>query len=127
MVIFGPSARIRVTATQAPAIAATMGMIQTSESRVCFLPTALESGTFGGNPSPSAMANLSRACRIPDQTRVKGLDAKHRQHHHRREEEQAGTRFHRHERLQLDERGGEGVDEDVDHRPAPDEADHAVE
>src|SRR5262249_43158798 len=108
MVIFGPSARIRVTATHAPAIAATMGTIQTRESRVCFLPTALESGMFGGDPSPSAMANLSRACRIPDQTRVKGLDAEHRQHHHRREEEQAGTRFHRPERLRTAEPCGRG-------------------
>src|SRR5262249_62294260 len=72
MVIFGPSARIRVTATQAPAIAATMGTIQTRESRVCFLPTALESGMFGGDPSPSAMADLSRALRLPDQTPVNG-------------------------------------------------------
>ena len=44
---FGPSLRIFVTATQAPATAATMGMIQTSESRVRFLATALDSGTWG--------------------------------------------------------------------------------
>src|SRR5262249_2104262 len=102
MVIFGPSPRILVTATQAPAIAATMGMIQTRENRVCFLLTALDSGACGSDSWSSGMANLSRAARIPDQTRVEGLGAEHRQHHHRREEEEAGARFHRHERLELD-------------------------
>ena len=67
------------------------------------------------------------ACGIPDQPRIEGLDREHRQHHHRREEKQARPRLHRHQRLELDQRGGEGVDEHVDHRPASDELDHPVE
>ena len=59
--IFGPSLRIRVTATQTPTSAATIGMNQTSESRVFFLVTVLDSGTPGGGVFGSGMSNLSRA------------------------------------------------------------------
>ena len=45
--IFGPSLRIRATATQTPSAAARAGMIQTRESRVCFVGTAFESGLKG--------------------------------------------------------------------------------
>jgi hypothetical protein len=56
IVIFGPSLRIRATATQTPSAAARTGMIQTRESRVCFLGTALESGTEGIGGSRSGMS-----------------------------------------------------------------------
>ena len=102
------------------------GTIQTRESRVCFLGHGPRLGHEAGR-SDQAWRGLAPRDRIPDQPRIEGLDREHRQHHDRREEEQAGRRPHRHERLQLHERRGEGVDEDVDHRPAADQLDHAVE
>ena len=38
-----------------------------------------------------------------------------------------GARLHRHQRLQLHQRDDERVDEDVEHRPAADELDQAIE
>src|ERR1022692_2750614 len=113
IVILGPWLMILVTATQVPATAATIGMIQTSESRVRFLGTTFASGTWGSGLSLSGMLNLLRTCGIPDQSRIKGLDREHRQHHHRGEEKKPGRRLHRHERLKLDEGDGEGVDKHV--------------
>jgi hypothetical protein len=92
MVIFGPSLRIRATATHTPSAAARIGMSQTGESRVCFLGTALASGTEGIGGSRSGISNLFGACGIPDQPRIEGLDRKHCQHHHRREEKQPRPR-----------------------------------
>src|SRR5205809_2001649 len=125
MVIFGPSARILVTATQTPAIAATIGTSQTTESRVRFLGTFLDSGTYGA--WFSGTLHLRPAGCIPDETGVERFDREHRQHHDCREEEQPGSRLDRHERLKLHECRGESVDEHVDHRPASDEFDHPVE
>ena len=115
IVILGPSLRTLVTAIQTPASAATIGMIQTSDSRVRLLGTAFESGTEGIGVPRSGMLNLFRDCGIPDQPRIEGLDREHRQHHHRREKEQARPRLHRHQRLKLNQGRGEGVDENVDH------------
>src|SRR5262249_2419115 len=122
MVICGPWPRMRVTATQVPASAATIGTIHTSDSRVCRLGTRRDSEIMG-----SGMLNLSRAHRIPDQARIERLHRQHREHHDRCEEEETGRRLDGHERLQLHERGRERVDEHVDHRPATDQLDHAVE
>ena len=61
IVIFGPSLRIRVTATHTPASAATMGTIQTRESRVRFLATVRDSATWGSGWSRSGMLYLSDA------------------------------------------------------------------
>src|SRR4029077_12835958 len=94
MVIAGPSQRMRVTATQTPASAATMGTIHTSEIRVLLLLTARASGALGSIVS-SGMAYLRYGHRIPDQTRIERLDRQHREHDDRREEEHAGRRLHR--------------------------------
>ena len=67
------------------------------------------------------------SCGVPDQPRVEGFDRKHRQHHHGCEEKQSRSRLHRHQRLELDQGGGKGVDEHVNHRPAADELDDSVE
>src|SRR5580765_3136508 len=92
-VILGPSLRILVTATQVPMTAATIGTIQTMESRVRFFGTALASATGGTGGFPSGMRqHLFRTGRIPDQPRIERLDAEHRQHDHRREEEQPRRR-----------------------------------
>src|ERR1700683_2514510 len=130
MVIFGPSLITRVTATHAPTIAARIGMNQTSESRVRFLGTFLDSGTeerVGG--SRSGISNLFRiclyrTCSVPDQPRIERLDRQHRKHHYRREKDQAWPRLDRHQRLQLDQGRGEGVDDYIDHRPASHETAH---
>src|SRR5215471_8688901 len=120
IVIVGPSARIRVTATQAPTTAATIGTIHTSDRRVLRLPRCFDSGTGGSGASASGMSDLVGARRVPDQAWIEGLDGEHREDHDRGEEEQARRGLHRHERLELDQRRGEGVDEDVDHRPTSD-------
>src|SRR5262245_2846503 len=127
IVTFGPSPRIRVTATQAPAPAATIGISQTSERRVRLRLTALDSGARGSGRSLSGMADLPGARGIPDQSGIEGFDGQHRQHHDRREEEETWRRRHRHQGLELHQCRGEGVDEDVDHRPAPDQLDRAIE
>src|SRR5271156_1263027 len=131
MVILGPSLSTRVTATHAPTIAARIGMNQTSESRVRFLGTFLDSGTDERGGSRSGISNLFRTCLyrtcgIPDEPRIERLDRQHRKHHHRREEDQAGPRLDRHQWLQLDQGRGESIDEYIDHRPASDELDHPV-
>src|SRR5579864_3465860 len=107
MVISGPWPRYRVTATQAPTIAATIGMTQTSENLVRFFGTALDWGTGGSGGSRSGMTNLFSACGIPDQPRIEGLHREHGEHYYRREEDQAGPRLHRHQRLQLYKSRGE--------------------
>src|ERR1017187_9567345 len=98
---------IFVTATQTPAIAATMGMIQTSASRVRFLATTRDSGTLGSDWSLSGILNLCLNCfrtgGIPDQPRVERLDRKHGQHHDRGKEKKPGCRLDGHERLKLDQ------------------------
>src|SRR5208337_710719 len=62
IVILGPSLSTRVTATHAPTTAATIGMNQTSESRVRFFGTLLDSGTDGRAGSRSGIAYLFRNC-----------------------------------------------------------------
>src|SRR5579864_9181468 len=126
MVMFGPSLRILATATHTPTSAAMIGMVHTSESLVCFLGTALDSGMGPGGVCGSAMCNLAQIGGVPDQSRVERLDRQHRQYYNRREEKEARPRLHRHQRLKLDQRGGKGVDEHVNHRPASDELDDPV-
>src|SRR5215467_8929423 len=107
---------MRVTATQTPASAATMGTIQTNESRVRFLATCRDSGTYDTPWLGSGMLHLSAAGCIPDQPGVERLYREHGQHHDCCEEEQTGARLDGHERLELYQRRGEGIDEHVDHR-----------
>src|SRR5262249_33101790 len=107
MVIFGPCARIRVTATHTPATAATIGTTHTTESRVRFRVTVLDSDTDAVGPG---MLHLAPPRGTPYQPRVEASHRKHRQPHHRREEEEPEPGFDRHERLELHERRREGVD-----------------
>src|ERR1700730_17006010 len=111
MVIVGPSLNTRVIATHAPTTAARIGMNQTSDSRVRFLGTFLDSGTDERGGSRSGISNLFRICllrtyRIPDQPRIERFDREHRKYDHRREEDQARSRLHRHERMELDQISG---------------------
>src|ERR1700719_1160858 len=76
--IFGPSLSILETATQAPTTAAIIGITQTTEIRVLFLATARDSGIGGIDVRSSAMSNLLRAGRIPDQPWVERFDRQHR-------------------------------------------------
>src|SRR5579871_2235273 len=125
IVIFGLSLLILATPTQTPTSPAAIGTSQTREGRVRFLGTALDTATCMS--SWSGILAPCRAHGIPDQPRVEGLDGEHREHDDRGEEKQTHRRLHRHERLKLHERGGKGVDEHIDHRPASDELDHPVE
>ena len=79
------------------------------------LGTVLESGTEEIGGSRSGMSNLLKACRIPYRPRSKNSTARIVSSVHR-EEKQDRRRLCRHQRLKLDQRGGEGVDEHVDHR-----------
>src|SRR4051794_39559794 len=99
MVIVGPVSRMRVTAIQAPARAATMGTSHTGEKRVRLFAIRFASGTGGSWMGWSAMLGLDLhlAPRIPDQTRIEGLHGEHRQYHHRGEEQQARSRGDAHQ------------------------------
>src|SRR5215469_17056341 len=127
MVISGPSLRILVTATQTPSAAATIGIIQTTESRVRLGESPLDCGTVGSVVRSSAILNSLFACRVPYQTGIERLDRQHGQHHYHREEKQPGPWLDRHERLELHQSRGEGVDENIHHRPPPDELDGSKE
>src|SRR5260370_26241939 len=106
MVIWGSWLRFLVTATHAPRSAATIGMSQTSESRVRLLGTLLDSVTEERGGSRSGICNLFRICRvriygIPDESRIERLDREHREHHYRRKQDQAGAPLHFHQRRPL--------------------------
>src|SRR5580704_5658119 len=125
--MLGPSLKNLVTATQTPTSAATIGMNHTTESRVRFLDTTLESGTAGLGICGSGMLNLVHAGGVPDEPRVERFDRQHREYDHGREKQQTGRRLHRHQRLQLNQSRSESIDKDIDHRPASDELDGTIE
>src|SRR5215467_3974910 len=124
MVMVGPSVRIRSTAIPRAMTAARMGMIHTMEIRELFRDTV---ACASSSRSPSAMFALPGRASIPDETGVEGHRRQHGQDDHRSEEDHARAGFHGHERLQLHERHGEGVDEHVEHRPAPDDLDQPIQ
>src|SRR5262245_22760791 len=106
--------------------AASAGMIQTAETRARLLGTTVASGR-SSRCGVSAMALPPARARIPDEAAVEGIGRRHREDDDGREEQDARPRLDRHQRLELDQGDRERVDEDVQHRPAPDELDHAVE
>src|SRR5215467_7086554 len=125
MVMVGPSVRIRSTAIPTAITAARMGMIHTMEIRELFFETTVACAT--SSRSPSAMIALPGRAGIPDETGVEGHRRQHGQDDHRGEEDHARSWLHGHERLQLHEGDGEGVDEHVEHRPAPDHLDQPIQ
>src|SRR5215831_5582825 len=125
MVMVGPSVRIRSTAIPTAITAARMGMIHTMEIRELFFETTVACAT--SSRSPSAMIALPGRAGIPDKARVERHRRQHGQDDHGGEEDHARAGLHGHERLQLHERHGEGVDEDVEHRPAPDHLDQPIQ
>src|SRR5215469_1132213 len=127
MIISGPSLRILVTATQTPSAAATIGIIQTTESGVRLGERPLDCGTVGSVVRSSAILNSLFASRVPNQTAIERLDRQHCQHHDHREKKQPGTRLDRHERLELYQGRCEGVHKNIHHRPPPDDLNHAKE
>src|SRR5215831_4512760 len=126
IVTSGPSLRMRCTAIPMATTAARIGMIHITEIRPRFRGTTVASGN-SSVARGSAMMDLELVGGVPDQTRVEGLRRQHRQHDHRHEEHHSRPGLHRHQRLELHERDDEGVDEDVEHRPAPDELHHLVD
>src|SRR5215467_814138 len=125
MVMVGPSVRIRSTAIPTAITAARMGMIHTMEIRERLRDTTVACAS--PSRSPSAIFALPGRAGIPDETGVEGHRRQHGQDDHRGEEDHARTGLHGHERLQLHECDGEGVDEHVEHRPAPDDLDQPVQ
>src|SRR5215831_11645762 len=125
MMMVGPSVRIRSTAIPTAITAARMGMIHTMEIRELFFETTVACAT--SPRSPSGMISLPGRAGIPDETGVEGHRRQHGQDDHGGEEDHARTGLHGHERLQLHEGDGEGVDEHVEHRPAPDDLDQAIQ
>src|SRR5215467_1318086 len=113
MVMVGPSVRIRSTAIPTATTAARMGMIQTMEIRERLRDTTVACAT--ASRSPSAMLSHPGRAGSPDETGVEGPRRQHSQNDNRGEEDHARAGFHGHERLQLHESHGEGVDEDVEH------------
>src|SRR5664279_510936 len=126
MVMVGPWLITRWTAIPIATSAARSGMIQTIEMRRRFFRISVACGRWSRSVS-SAMAYRVRMGGVPDQARIEGLGGEHRQHHDGGEEQHAGTGGHRHQRLQLHQRDGERIDEHIEHRPAADELDHAIE
>src|SRR5215475_10231893 len=106
--------------------AAKSGMIQTMEIRWRRFGTTVACGRLSRLLLSAISVLLACPC-IPDQAGVKGFRRDHGQHDHRREKYYPRTGLHRHQRLELHEGDGEGVDEDVQHRPAADEIDQAIE
>src|SRR5262249_37613939 len=125
MVMVGPSVRMRSTAIPTAITAARMGMIHTIEMRELFFETTVACAP--SSRSPSAMFALLRRAGIPDETGVEGHRRQHGQDDHRGEENHTRAGLHGHERLQLHERHGERIDEHVEHRPASDDLDQAIE
>src|SRR5215831_2762667 len=125
MVMVGPSVRIRSTAIPTAITAARMGMIHTMDIRELFFETTVACAT--SSRSPSAMFALPGGAGIPDETGVEGHRRQHGQDDYRGEEDDARAGLHGHERLQLHKRHGEGIDEHVEHRPAPDDLDQAIQ
>ena len=113
--ILGPSPMTLVTATQAPTSAATIGMTRPERAACASWVQPSSRGLEG-------LAGRDQACRTS-----LGLAASHISRGskdstasivstNRRKKKQARRRRHRHQRLKLDQGGGEGVDEHVDHR-----------
>src|SRR6188768_3846004 len=126
MVMVGPSLIMRWMAMPMATTAARIGMIQTTEIRVPFFRTTVACGS-SSRLIFSAMRTLRVCQRIPNQPGVKGLRRDHRQHHHRREKNYPRTGLDKHQRLELYQGNGECVDENIQHRPAPDELDHSIQ
>src|SRR5258705_10089475 len=125
-VMVGPSVTMRWTAIPMATTAARIGMIQMTERRVRRGGSTVAWGR-GSRPAESGMAALPLLACIPDQAGIEGLHGEHGEHHHRHEEHHPGPRLHRHERLELDEGHRERVDEDIEHRPPPDDLDQAIQ
>src|SRR5262245_60075189 len=114
IVIVGPSLRMRWTAIPIATTAARIGMIQTTEIRPRLDGPTVARGSDDGTVGSGIERPPFRFV-VPEQSRVEALGRKHREHDHRHEKAHAGTRFDRHERLQLHERHDERIDEHIEH------------
>ena len=134
IVIFGPSLRILVTATQTPTSAATIGMNHTSDRRVRLFGHGSRFGyrrsglsrsimcTFYGPLWPLADGRGSQISRGSNDSTASIVSTTTAA-----KKNSPGPGSTDIERLELDQGGREGVDEHVDHRPASDELDHPVQ
>src|SRR6185295_11071833 len=126
MVIVGPSARSRWIAMPSATSAASAGMIQMMEMRRRFRRVTAAFGRSSCSGC-SAMRGSMPDSGVPDEPRVERFRRQHRQYDDGSEEQHAGAWRDRREGGKLHERDGERRNEDVEHRPAADEFDDAVE
>src|SRR5678809_487924 len=94
--------------------AARIGMIQTTEILVPFFGTTVARGKSSRSKF-SAMHDLPNCRRITNQAGLEGLRRDHRQDDHGRKKKHSWTGLDKHQRLELDQSNGEGIDEHVEH------------
>src|SRR2546422_5602688 len=112
-----------LTASQPPMASATAGTSQTSGSERPDFGAARACGMCSGGGGL-----LTRAFHgVPDQARVEARRRAHRQHDHRAEGERRRAGAHARERGELHHGDEQGDHEDVEHRPAADRLDQAIE
>src|SRR5882672_12954694 len=112
-----------LTASQAPMARATAGTIQTSGSERAERGAASAWGMRSGGGASLTMLLDG----IPDQARIEAGRRHHRQHHHRAEGERRRPGAHARERSELHHGDEQRDHEDVEHRPAADRLDQAIE
>src|SRR3984885_5297598 len=126
IVMVGPSLRMRWIAMPMATTAASSGMIQMIEMRRRFARTTLASGKLLRSLS-LAMRGLEGFGAIPDQTGVERFGGEHGEPHDGREKHHSESGRHRHQRVELHERDGEGIDKHIEHRPPTNERDHSIQ
>src|SRR5258706_4203579 len=122
MMITVPRSSQWLTASQAPMASATAGTIHTSGSERPCRGAASACG-MGSGVGVSLTRFLDR---VPDQARIEAHRRHHRQHHHRAEGERRRAGAHAGERGELHHGDQQRDDEDVEHRPAADRLDQAI-
>src|SRR5882672_1210689 len=117
MVMVGPRSSTAFTPSQPASSAATKGTSHTAGSDQRARLAATASGVSAG----------CMALRVPDEARIETHRRQHGEHHDRGEGKRAGPGVDRRQGLRLDERDQDRGHIDVEHRPASDQLDDAVE
>src|SRR4029079_2590192 len=123
MMIVVPRSSQYENASQAPTAMAIAGTTQMSGSE----RRELRADTACGIESGGGVLLTLAFHRIPEEARIEVARRRHGEHYHRAESERARPGLDVAERAQLHDRGQEGNDEDVEHRPAADGLERAVE
>src|SRR3954471_6209629 len=122
MMMVVPRSSQSETASHAPTAMATSGTSQMRGSERRELRAETAGGKSGGGVLLTRVPG-----RIPQQPRIEAAGRRHGEDDHRAESERARPRPHGGERRELHYRGEERDDEDVEHRPAADGLERAVQ